>query len=537
MKRSSLRYTWPFIVLLTIPFVYNSCQGGLLGNKGFSSAQSASCKAGLEKGVVTKMQYNDDLPPSAFASKKVRLKADLDQNTVQAKASGPLIVAAGKSLGVLLDNTCLQRTKDFLDDTVISKGVLATTPLLSQLDRQAYEWILDRDYSEDEIEDQANREECVIGITWNHSYKIQAAFNDSSLTSQTHMNAIHAFEAYDKFYGDGLSGGMKLSGSSVVLAVVDTGVDWQHPDLQNNMWAHTNGIGIDVTTVCTGCIVDYNPFDVSDIGHGTHVAGLMGAVSNNSQGIVGTMPFRAKIMAIKIFKRETNGDLSTTSQYFYNAVRFAYLNGANVINLSLGAVGAGASTDTLAETALNEAIAHGSFVTVVIGNADNGANGQVIDGTTYSSIPGQFSTKAGVVGVGSFDASTGEKSYFSHYSTTFAEIGAPGAQQGSTGIYSTKPRALSSYGTLAGTSQAGPLVSAAAGLTIGLIRESYGIVPTPAEVERLLLASAVKSPQLTNYFKDGNRLDLLSLVQKINQDYPLTVNGSTTTLSSLGCAR
>jgi subtilisin family serine protease len=132
---------------------------------------------------------------------------------------------------------------------------------------------------------------------------------------------------------------------------------------------------------------------------------------------------------------------------------------------------------------------------------------------------------------------TGEKSYFSHFSPTFAEIAAPGAENGSTGIYSTKPRALSSYGRLAGTSQAGPIVSAAAGLAIGLIRESYGVAPTPAEVERLLLASAIKSPQLTTYFKDGNRLDLQALVQKINQEYPLTATGASTNVGTLGCAR
>jgi subtilisin family serine protease len=167
----------------------------------------------------------------------------------------------------------------------------------------------------------------------------------------------------------------------------------------------------------------------------------------------------------------------------------------------------------------------------VIGNANSG-NGVNIDGVNNSSIPGQFSTTAGVIGVGSFDASTGNKSFFSNYSTTYAEIGAPGAESGTTGLVSTIPTAIGSYGRLAGTSQAAPLVSAAAGLTIGLIRNAYGVSPTPAEVERLLTASAVKSSQLTSYFKDGNRLDLLSLVQKINADYPLTATGGTVVLPS-----
>jgi subtilisin family serine protease len=329
---------------------------------------------------------------------------------------------------------------------------------------------------------------------------------------------------------------MDQSGNPVILAVVDTGVDWQHPDLQNNMWAHKDGIGIDITTVGTS-LVDYNPYDVSNIGHGTHVAGLMAAVSNNNTGIIGTMPYRAKIMAIKIFKVGSNGAMSTTSQYFYNGVKFAYLNGAHVINLSLGSVSAGASTDSTAQSAVEEAVAAGSVVTVVIGNAESGTNGRVIDGTTYSSIPGQFSTREGVIGVGSFDSSSGQKSYFSHYSTTFAEIGAPGAEQGSTGIYSTVPRALSSYGRLAGTSQAAPIVAAAAGLAIGIIRDAYGVAPSPKEVERLLLESAEKSPALSTYFKDGNKLNLVRLITKINEDYPLTKTGGQADLPSLGCTK
>ncbi|NJM10181.1 MAG: S8 family serine peptidase, partial [Bdellovibrionaceae bacterium] len=82
------------------------------------------------------------------------------------------------------------------------------------------------------------------------------------------------------------------------------------------MWTHSAGWGVDITTVGGTGAVDYNPFDISGIGHGTHVAGLMAAVSNNSQGIIGTMPYRAKIMAIKMFK-VTNGELTTTSQHFF----------------------------------------------------------------------------------------------------------------------------------------------------------------------------------------------------------------------------
>ncbi len=530
--RSVRRYVIPLISLLAVPFVYNSCQGGLLGGKGYKAAGAAlaQCKAGMENGVPRKMEFNDAVPPGAFANKKVMLREDQDNSGTQSKASGPVLVAAGKSLGIILNNSCLQESSGQFDSTVITKAALASGGVIPGLDRQAYEWTLDRDYTDSEIEVMAAAEVCVEGISWNREYKIQAVFNDAAMASQTHLTAIRAKESYDSFYNAG--GGMALTGSlanATVVAVVDTGVDWNHPDLKNNMWAHTNGVGIDITTVNTAN-VDYNPMDVSGIGHGTHVSGVIGAVSNNGIGIVGTMPYRARIMAIKLFKREANGELSTTSQFFYNAVKFAYMNGASVINLSLGAVGAGASTDSLAMAAVTEAVQHGSFVTVVIGNADGGGNGQVVDGTTFSSIPGQYATMDGVIGVGSFDALTGNKSYFSHYSTTFVEMGGPGAEQGATGIYSTLPTSLNSYGRLAGTSQAAPVVSAAAAMTYGIIKEAYGTPPTPAEVERLLKASAIKSQALAPYFKDGNRIDLVTLVQKINNEYPNTRSTSTASI-------
>ncbi len=535
MKRTSLRFFAPLAILLLVPFIYNSCQKGLLGSKGFSAAAQSSVACKIEGGIVTKFNRVQKVLP-AFAASKVRLRDDEPANGAFAKATGPVTLSADSELSVILDNTCLQENSQGIAQTVIAKAAMNSGAILPDLDRQAYAWKLDRDYTDTEIESLANQESCVVGVSWNKTYFTQSAFNDPALSTQTHLNAIHAESAYANFYA--APGGMAITGTpqtAVVLAAVDTGVDWQHPDLLNNMWAHSNGIGIDITTVGTA-LVDYNPFDISDIGHGTHISGLMAAVSNNAIGIMGTMPYRAKIMGIKIFKKDaTTGNLSTTSQYFYNAIKFAYTNGAHVINVSLDSVTNGPAADPLAESALDEAIQSGSVVVVAVGNSNTGA-GAEINGTTLSSIPAQFSIKPGVIGVGSFDTLTGNKSSFSHYSTTYAEIGAPGAEQGTTGIYSTVPRALQSYGRLAGTSQAAPIVSAAAGLTIGLIREYYGVTPSPAEVERLLLKSAVKSPSLITYFKDGNRLDLKTLVNLIHTEYPLTAKvGTVVAQPPVGC--
>jgi hypothetical protein len=74
-------------------------------------------------------------------------------------------------------------------------------------------------------------------------------------------------------------------------------------------------------------------------------------------------------------------------------------------------------------------------------------------------------------------------------------------------------------------------------MTIGIIREAYGVAPTPKEVERLILASAEKTSNLSTYFKDGNKLNLVRLIAKINEEYPLTKSGGQIDLPSLGCTK
>jgi subtilisin family serine protease len=532
----NLRWILPFIGAVILPFAFNACQGGLLSGKGFSSSSSSlSCK--VYNGKTEKMVFNPSAKPSAFVSKKVRLRDDSAPNAanVHAKASGELAIDAGSHLGVIMDNACLQARRD-LSNTVISKAIADSGQVSATLDHQAYEWVLPQAYSDLQIEQMADSEECVLGISWNRAYKVQAAFSDSNMFNQDYLNYTRAFDSYDYFYNAG--GGMDpQNGNPVIVAVADTGVDLTHPDLIGNLWTHSKGVGIDITTLGSAN-VNYQPTDISSIGHGTHVAGMIGAVSNNGVGIIGAMPYRVKIMPIRLFVSDAAGNLSTTSQYFYNAMRFAYMNGASVINLSLGSITAGPASDSLALSGVQEAVNAGSTVVVVIGNADSGQNGQEVNGTTLSSIPGQFATIPGVIGVGSIDTLSGGKSFFSHYSTTYAEIAAPGAQQNTIGVYSTLPTTLSSYGRLAGTSQAAPQVSAAAALTIGIIRDAMGIAPSPAEVERLILASAVKDPNLVTYFKDGNRLDYVNLVQTINSNYPQTSSGAYGAglgISSLGC--
>lgn len=515
-----------FVIALALPVVFNACQAGLLGGKGFSAASSSlACKAVLHNGKVQKLS---DLPvePDPFESGKVQLRPP-SSTSAQAKATGPVTVPAGSELAFIADNSCLNSGPQGF----FSQVALASNEFHRDLPTQAYRVTLGRDYTDVELGALADQDSCVSGVSWNHKYKLQA-YNDAGRLQQSHLNAIKADESYPYFYNS--SGGMERTGANLILvAVVDTGVDWQHPDLYDNLWKHSLGIGIDITTL--GGTISYDPQDISGIGHGTHVSGLIAAVTDNAVGVAGAMPFRVQVMPIKLFAVDGQGELTTTSQHFANAIRFAWENGAKVINLSVGNIAPGPLTDSIAEQAVNLAVQNGAVVVTVIGNADGGAQGALVNGTTLSSIPGMYSSRPGVLGVGSYDTQTGLKSQFSHYSTTFAEIGAPGADLNTSGIFSTLPRSLSSYGRLAGTSQSAPLVSAAAALAMAILKDATNVFPSPQEVERLILASAEKNAALAPFFKEGNKLDLHRLAQRINTDYPQTQSGNSIDLSSVGC--
>ena len=514
-----------FTLVRSVLSLDDSCQssGGPAESAGNTTTNN-SCKL-LSSPEQFFAKTQGPAPESPFALSKVQLHG-------VGESSGKLTnstVRAGSELAVLMDNAC---TRSRSDRSVLGKVVSQIGPHPS-LSQQTYTWTLDRDYSEKELEALSNQNPCVIGVSWNQYYKMQstpspAIFNDAQYPNQEHFASIRAPEAYFATYN--VAGGLNtMTGDPVIIAEIDTGIDWSHPDIYDSLWQHSQGIGIDITTL--GGIRDYNPYDVSDNGHGTHVAGLMAAVTSNSIGVAGVMPFRAKIMAIKIFKRNSANEMVTTSADLANGINFAGNNHANIANISLGSITSGPATDPVVEAAVNATLAKGTAIVVVIGNADSGG-GQEVNGTTLSSIPGQYASKAGVIGVASYDTSTGNKSYFSHYSTTFAEIAAPGAVstgsgQTSVGLLSTIPTGIlaSGYGRLAGTSQAAPIVSAAAGIAFGLVRDATGTKLTPAQLEQLLLSSAPQTPGLLPYVKNGSRLDLKNLIYKVNQVYPATLGG------------
>lgn len=189
--------------------------------------------------------------------------------------------------------------------------------------------------------------------------------------------------------------------SGITVAVIDTGIRYSHDDLAANMW--DDGSGNHGRNVISNT---YNYAD--DNGHGTHVAGTIGAVGNNGVGTTGIC-WGVKLMAIKALGADGTGTTASVAA----GVDWARLNGAKVINMSLGA---GASDATL-EAALEAARVAGIVVVVAAGNDASNNNSTPVYPCNYK--------KANMVCVAAL-TQTYALASFSNYGSSYVDVGAPG---------------------------------------------------------------------------------------------------------------
>jgi len=239
------------------------------------------------------------------------------------------------------------------------------------------------------------------------------------------------------------------TGDGVVVAVVDTGVDFSHPDLSSNLWFNPgeigdNGIDDDRNGFVDDIIGwdfngrDYNPYD--EQGHGTHVAGTIAGDRNNF-GVTG-IAYDADIMSVRVLGANGSGSNVDVAA----GIRYAADNGADVINLSLGSN----SGDSGIESAVRYATQLGSFVVMASGN----------DGYSQPGFPARYATNYGV-SVGAVDRYRRD-AYFSNSAgsnSNLRHVVAPGVD-----VYSTLPR--NSYGNNSGTSMATPHVAGVVALML-----------------------------------------------------------------------
>ncbi len=316
----------------------------------------------------------------------------------------------------------------------------------------------------------------------------QAVPNDPSFGSlwglhQSNDRDIDAPEAWDTARGTG----------ATVVAVIDTGVDYNHPDLAANMWVNTDEIaGNGVDDDGNGFVDDRHGYDfrnndgnpMDDNNHGTHVAGTIGAVGNNGIGVAG-VAWTTRIMALKFLNASGSGSTSHAIQ----AINYAVANGAKILNNSWG--GGGAS-NSLAN-AINGARNAGVIFVAAAGN--NGTN----NNTTPNWPSNYATTYDNVVAVAS-TTSSDTLSSFSNYGSTTVTLGAPGSN-----IYSTLRNG--GYGTYSGTSMATPHVS-------GALAVLWDQNPswTYQQVLNNLRTNVTPLPALASTTTTGGRLNLGNMV-------------------------
>jgi hypothetical protein len=238
----------------------------------------------------------------------------------------------------------------------------------------------------------------------------------------------------------------EVTGTGAVVAVVDSGVDGNHPDLSGQL----TDAGADFVAGSGNGRVDPN-------GHGTHVAGIVAAVQGNGIGVAGLAP-RARVMPVRVLDENGAGWMSDIAR----GVTYAVDNGADVVNLSLG----GTSADPVLKTALEYARSSGVIAVAAVGNQRQAGS--------PTSYPAAF---PGVVGVASTDSGDASSSFSNRGS--YVDVAAPGGS-----IRSTYPGGT--YATWSGTSMATPYVAALAALAI----DGTDGALTPARFDEVLIAHA-----------------------------------------------
>lgn len=232
-----------------------------------------------------------------------------------------------------------------------------------------------------------------------------------------------------------------IGAPSIVVAVVDTGVRWTHPDIQPNMWTNTDGShGYDFVDDD----VDPTETDPNNLYHGTGVAGVIAALNNNGQVMAGVAQVR--VMALRALGSNGQGSSLNTAQ----AIRWAAQNGAKIINLSLG-TNETFSGPTDIQLAIDFAWRRGALIVAAAGNG--GADDV---GDPVLDYPARLPN---VVSVAAMDES-GSRAYFSNYGSGL-DIAAPGRRiltlDGNNG-----------FAYREGTSFAAPLVSGVAALLLSM---------------------------------------------------------------------
>jgi subtilisin family serine protease len=294
------------------------------------------------------------------------------------------------------------------------------------------------------------------------------------------VNMVNAPEVWAQGY----------TGQGIVVAVLDTGVDRNHPDLSRNIWSNAGevpGDGIDNDN--NGYIDDVfgwnfvedknNTLDV--FGHGTHVSGTIAGL-NNGTGVVG-IAYDAQIMPVKVLGDDGSGSYEGISRGIYYAVE----NGASVINLSLG----GGSGNQALQSAINYASENGVVVVMAAGN----------EGESQPGFPARYATDDGIaIGAVSNTNNIADFSNRSGPDSSMVYVTNPGVS-----VYSALPGGT--YESWNGTSMATPH---AAGIVALMLDANPSI--TDAQARQILISTTTDSPTISSFI--GSQSSRVSVAAK-----------------------
>lgn len=310
--------------------------------------------------------------------------------------------------------------------------------------------------------------------------------NDPSMHNNWGIKGTHSTSAWNQ---------ITKGSRQVIVAVIDTGIDTQHPDLKKNLWSNPGEIGLDkngrnksfngIDDDNNGYVDDvhgwdfvYNqPIKSDKHGHGTHVSGIIGAVGGNGIGISGISP-QVSLMALNYYNitsSENHQNLTNTIK----AIHYAINNGANIINYS----GGGPEANPKEFAAIKKAFNKGILFVSAAGNK------KPKDKVT-SYYPADYSLP-NIISVTAINQDNNVLKT-SNFGESRVDIAAPGGH-----IYSTLPDG--EYGFMTGTSQATPFVSGVA----ALIKAKYPDF-SPQQIKKQLTTTGDLQLQKLNH-KTKNR--------------------------------
>ncbi len=323
----------------------------------------------------------------------------------------------------------------------------------------------------------------------NYFYTLDSVYpNDDYYedNDQWAIDAIQLPEAWEHTKGS----------DTIKVGVIDTGIDSGHPDLLGKVY-NTHYIYFD------------DPDEGKDVlGHGTHVAGIIGANTNNSKGVAGTC-WNVELVSLKIMENVDNKGVYQTKNLVAAIERAINLN-LNILNLS----GGGYGYDSNVKNAIDSY--QGLFVCSA-GNGIDTNNDGFADRAANTDVEKHYPSSCNsnnIISVTSFNESgsyvqsegTGDNTIYYNYGATSVDLAAPGSS-----IYSTVPTSVrsSGYDSWSGTSMAAPYVTGVAAL---MMSANPALKDDPVAVKNIILSTVDKHSSLTGKCVSGGKLNAYKAV-------------------------